>query len=153
MDAALAEREGGAGFVHGLRAACAGGDTRVVMLVAPGTVVPDDAVFDVTLLKPVKRDALALALADFDDESRTGREGSKTVCADSVRGRVLVVDDNPMNVQVAVAMLERLSLEAHTASSGDEALALLYQSLPVGATAIPASKLDTDRGGRDQSSS
>ena len=41
------------------------------------------------------------------------------------RSRILAVDDNPMNVQVAQAMLQRLSLAVDTADSGARALQLL----------------------------
>ena len=127
VDAELAARQGGAGFVHGLRAACADAETLVVMLIAPGTVVPADAVFDVTLLKPVKRDSLALALADTRVVASPVQAAAGQPTPQGVRGRVLVVDDNPMNVQVAVAMLERLCLQADTAASGGEALERIAQ--------------------------
>jgi len=42
--------------------------------------------------------------------------------------RVLVVDDNPVNLKVAAAMLQRLGYPHHTASTGEEALTAVTQA-------------------------
>jgi CheY-like chemotaxis protein len=43
------------------------------------------------------------------------------------RARVLVVDDNPINLQVASRNLEKLGCEVHAATDGAEAVALLQE--------------------------
>jgi CheY-like chemotaxis protein/nitrogen-specific signal transduction histidine kinase len=46
------------------------------------------------------------------------------------RGRILVVDDNPVNQLVAQRALERLDYDAEAVSGGDEALAALEKKMP-----------------------
>ncbi len=49
------------------------------------------------------------------------------VDVDTRQGRVLVVEDHPINREVAQALLEALGLSVHTATGGKEALALLQE--------------------------
>ncbi|MEM6707413.1 MAG: ATP-binding protein [Pseudomonadota bacterium] len=58
-------------------------------------------------------------------------------------GRVLVVDDNPINLKVAEAMLERLGLETQTVPSGEAALEV------VAATAFDLIFMDCQMPGLD----
>jgi len=152
VDAGLARRAGSGGFVHALRGACGAPGARLVLLTAPGEALPQDAAFDAVLLKPVKRDELFSALSGRGGHARAHAvpsnrpqpaalaapvaappavppgaaagpaTGAATPAREAPAARVLVVDDNPMNLQVAVAMLERLGLAAETAHSGEEAL-------------------------------
>ncbi len=124
LDAGVVNDSGGAAFIHALRAAVSDADTHVVLLVPPGVPVPDAARIDAVVLKPVKRGELITALMEprADEVAAGPRDG---VAAAAGKGVVLLVDDNPMNLQVAAALLERLGLETDTAASGDEALSRL----------------------------
>ncbi len=120
MDAGIVEASGGGGFLAGLRTA-GRGHTRVVVLVPPGGNVPEDAPIDAVLLKPVKRDELFSALTQARAE--VAAEADAPVASDAAgTATVLVVDDNAMNRQVAVAMLSRFGVRSDAAGSGEEAL-------------------------------
>jgi CheY-like chemotaxis protein len=51
---------------------------------------------------------------------------SDVVPAPNVRGRVLVVDDNPVNALVASAMLKRIGLEVDVVEDGQQALERMH---------------------------
>jgi signal transduction histidine kinase/DNA-binding response OmpR family regulator len=118
---------------------------RTVKLLLTSTEVRDDprlglAKVRACLLKPVRPDVLVQTLAALRDHSTTfdsttaTREIAipKTVTADLPRAaepEVLVVDDNPINVEVAVHMVEALGYRAEIATTGKEAVqALLKRS-------------------------
>ena len=117
LDGLLVTAAGGAAWVDRLRAA-AGGRPQVLLRVPPGVRVPEGAAVDAVVLEPVRREELRAALAarptDLDD--------APPQAAPLTAARVLVVDDNAMNREVALAMLERLGVDADSAGSGDEAL-------------------------------
>ena len=59
---------------------------------------------------------------------RQDRQGHPAVAPErrgTVRGRVLLVEDNPVNEKLALAILRRQSLQADSAHNGEEALAAL----------------------------
>lgn len=88
---------------------------------------------EMTLNKPIKRSPLYDALMQLfgKTSARPLAEGSHQSIAMSVGlpARVLVVDDNPINQQVAQAMLEHLGYRAEIASNGAEAVALLRKGV------------------------
>jgi two-component system sensor histidine kinase/response regulator len=113
-----------------LRAAMSASEVKVIVLLPAGVAVPQDIVLHAAVLKPVQRDELYQALSCSrplaDKVSRATAkavDGANEPCC----GHVLLVDDNPMNVQVAQAMLRRLSLAVDTANSGEEALRRLAE--------------------------
>ena len=125
LDAGVLAAGGGAALIDLLRAD-AHEDLRTVLLIVPGIPVADDLPVDGAVLKPVTRAELLAALAPGDgDETHAGRSGRGA--APATTRRVLLVDDNPMNLQVAAAMLERLGLAVDSAASGEEALASLAE--------------------------
>ena len=96
--------------------------TRLVMMTALGQRSPVDDVAR-TVVKPVRRSSLYAALSaacGLESESRGSRTLSSTVTASP--GRILVVEDNPVNQLVAVRMLEKLGHHADVAANGKEAL-------------------------------
>ena len=117
VDAGVVNAGGGAAFVHALRAATHE-DAHLVLLIPPGMQVPDDAPVNAAVLKPVKRSELLAALLPAADSASVEQADSGA----PVNARVLLVDDNALNVQVAAAMLERLGLAVDTAESGEAAL-------------------------------
>jgi two-component system, sensor histidine kinase and response regulator len=94
------------------------------------------------LTKPLRRAQLYECVQRLLKDHPVGVDTDRTVamprtCIDAVatRGterarmlRVLLVEDNPVNVEVAHAMLHELGVDAETAWSGEEALERLYVS-------------------------
>jgi CheY-like chemotaxis protein len=79
-----------------------------------------DAGMDGYLSKPFKKEQLQSAIevvteTEPQDESGAGASSRR-------KGRILIVDDNVVNQQVAAAMLTSLGRESLSVSSGDEAL-------------------------------
>ena len=111
--------------VRALREFSGNPQVRLIAMLPPGRSVVENTV-DSFVLKPVRRNDLARALAD-DPGGETVDDFATDIEAhpQPSDARVLVVDDNAMNLQVASAMLERLGLEVHTASSGPDALELM----------------------------
>jgi CheY-like chemotaxis protein/HPt (histidine-containing phosphotransfer) domain-containing protein len=83
--------------------------------------------------KPVRPDRLASAII----EAQEGRHAplpdgeSGTLASTRFQGRVLVVDDHPINRRLACLMLEQAGVTALTAENGAEALKLLVKDLHI----------------------
>ena len=125
VDSAVVAAQDLPALIAQLRSTVSDDDVRVILLLPAGVAVPQDTVVDAAVLKPVKREELYVALSGSRALPDTGSGADIATIEDSdvvIRGRILVVDDNPMNVQVAKAMLQRLSLAVDTASSGEQAL-------------------------------
>ncbi len=82
-----------------------------------------DAGMDGYLSKPFKKAQLHSAIEAAVDVESQAESGA--VKLSRKRGRILIVDDNAVNQQVAAAMLACLGHESLSVSSGDEALELL----------------------------
>jgi CheY-like chemotaxis protein len=83
--------------------------------------LPDTAT---VVTKPVRRAGLLAALGPGD--SGRGPTGQRATAPNQpLRGRVLLVEDNPVNRRVGVKMLERLGLAADVAENGRAALEAL----------------------------
>ncbi len=65
---------------------------------------------------------IELPLEPADDEAEVERDESSGLMMPTLSGNVLLVEDNPVNQQVAVAMLERFGCHVEVAGSGQEAL-------------------------------
>ncbi|MFZ3210107.1 MAG: PAS domain-containing protein [Terriglobales bacterium] len=81
------------------------------------------------VLKPVSESRLraALALAPGGDQggrvpSEDDSEGKPSIHQTKAKARILVVEDNPTNQEVALAMLMKLGYQADAASTGADAL-------------------------------
>jgi signal transduction histidine kinase/DNA-binding response OmpR family regulator/HPt (histidine-containing phosphotransfer) domain-containing protein len=83
------------------------------------------------LTKPVRRDvmlgsiAAVMGLADAGEEGKLVSRHSLLGERRKIEGRILLVEDNPVNQEVTVAMLSVLGCEADVASNGQEALEAL----------------------------
>ncbi|HEY2037533.1 MAG TPA: ATP-binding protein, partial [Steroidobacteraceae bacterium] len=90
---------------------------------------PDGSTFDAEITKPLRLLQLRRALAG---ESADGADASRAVVPagfgpgeSRLRGRVLVVEDQALNREVAVGMLNSLGLEVETVDNGRQALIAL----------------------------
>ncbi len=95
----------------------------------------EQAGFRKCLSKPVTRRSLlrafeeAAALIRHTELKRSSMVGRKSVVdGDLVGGRVLLVEDNPVNRRVACRMLQKLGFEYETAEDGAQALKILASS-------------------------
>jgi signal transduction histidine kinase/DNA-binding response OmpR family regulator len=105
-------------------------DAHVVLLTS-GTMPTGDAakVFDARLLKPYRQTQLFDALTRLVVNPLTGSAAVVQREVVAKNQRVLVADDNSVNLKVALAMLGKLGYEAATALNGREAVDLVAQSL------------------------
>jgi CheY-like chemotaxis protein len=104
---------------------------------AAGSHIEDDTA-TVWLNKPMRRTQLQAALSSIltyqlaEWKSETVRRNLRTIASNkperrvSRARRVLLVEDNPVNQEVALAVLQDLGVEAVSAWSGEEALEKLF---------------------------
>ena len=90
-----------------------------------------DSPLDLELTKPVRLAELHRALVDCSDEvtplmERTVALKKPAGVLPALHGRVLVVEDQPLNREVAIGMLTSLGLEVETAHHGQQALDILH---------------------------
>jgi len=124
----------GLDLARAIRADAALADTRLMLLtsIASEEAGAELARLDVTvrLTKPVRQSELhdgvveALGLGSKGATRRARRE-APAPGGERLDGLVLLVEDNPVNREVAEAMLASLGLAVHVAEDGREALALL----------------------------
>ena len=105
-------------------------DAHVVLLTS-GTMPTGDAakVFDARLLKPYRQTQLFDALTRLAASPLTSKAAVVEREVIAKNQRILVADDNSVNLKVALAMLGKLGYEAATAINGREAVDLVAQSL------------------------
>lgn len=98
---------------------------RVVRLVGFTSLTPVSADaarwFDAEVTKPLRLRALLQALAGGPASLQVGRRALPVTLA-RLRGRVLVVEDQPVNREVAQGTLSSLGIDSDTAGNGLEAL-------------------------------
>jgi CheY-like chemotaxis protein/HPt (histidine-containing phosphotransfer) domain-containing protein len=107
----------------------------VILMTAPGKWNDEDdgatrVMFAHTVAKPVKPAALAAALerALLNPRAKPGQAGPAapdTPLAERFPLRILVADDNAINLKVAVRILQQLGYQPELAANGREALAVV----------------------------
>ncbi len=103
-------------------------NARIVLLTSGMAPSPDDArAFDAVLLKPYRPAQLFNALAGTSASELSTRVAKVAPVAMQKNQRILVVDDNAINLKVAMAMLTKLGYQGTTASDGQEAVAAMAQ--------------------------
>ncbi len=118
-----------------IQAQAPGAALRLVMLhsIHPAALVAlrVDTGTECYLTKPVRRAQLQQCLcqvrqaAPFPGTPAPGGNETIAPAADVLRGRVLLAEDNPVNAELAVALLQGLGLEVTRARDGREALGLV----------------------------
>lgn len=99
---------------------------------------------DAWLTKPVRRSHLLNALTALRGEKlKSAPLPAPHTGAKSMRGRVLVADDNAVNQRVAVRMLERLGFRTDVAGNGLEAVRML-RTLPYDAVLMDCQMPEMD---------
>ncbi len=137
LDAQMPDMQGAA-LASQIRARAEFADVPFLMMSSAlsGAPTPDTSVAGATawLSKPVRRAQLHACLASLLTDQfvvgRAGPDGARHagVAAGPTSGktsrvrRVLLVEDNPVNQEVALAMLQEIGVEAAAAWSGEEAL-------------------------------
>ena len=128
-DALIAEA---AGLWHEVRARL-GKNLRTIRLLSfvslGSSGAQSDSPLDMELTKPVRLADLHRALIGSDDSTplteRTIAMHKPVGALAPLHGRVLVVEDQPLNREVAIGMLSSLGLEVETAHHGQQALDIL----------------------------
>ncbi len=106
------------------------------------------SMFDAVLLKPYRPAQLYdLLVRDVMSDFLVSDHGnSEAASAVSKNQSILVVDDNPVNIKIAVAMLAKLGYHSHTAGNGKEAVDWVNKSLAMheGVPAFAAVLMDAN---------
>lgn len=114
-------------------------DLSIVVLSSAGIQPTTYKLSVVYLLKPVRQSELhnllaaTVAGAELDAQQVPAKLLPREVIVNGIglpklRGRVLLAEDNPVNQEVAMAMLQRIGLQYSVADNGQEALALLQEN-------------------------
>jgi signal transduction histidine kinase/ligand-binding sensor domain-containing protein/DNA-binding response OmpR family regulator/HPt (histidine-containing phosphotransfer) domain-containing protein len=108
---------------------------RLLSFVSLGSSsAPEESLLDTEITKPVRLTELHRALIACSDESTPLAERTVALKKPAgmlpvLHGRILVVEDQPLNREVAIGMLTSLGLEVETAHHGQQALDII-QSRP-----------------------
>jgi len=106
---------------------------RLLSFVSLGAeTLTGQALFDTELTKPLRLRDLHRVLIGCADEEAEGRERTLIQprpmgLLEPLRGRVLVVEDQPLNREVAIGILSSLGLQVETAHDGRHALDIMKQ--------------------------
>jgi signal transduction histidine kinase/ligand-binding sensor domain-containing protein/CheY-like chemotaxis protein len=107
---------------------------RLLSFVSLSSSAAADSLSDIELTKPIRLAELHRALTGSADDStplteRTVALKKPAGALPALHGRILVVEDQPLNREVAIGMLTSLGLEVETAHHGQQALDMI-QSRP-----------------------
>jgi signal transduction histidine kinase/DNA-binding response OmpR family regulator len=103
---------------------------RIVLLTSGMSPAGEVAgMFDAVLLKPYRSSQLFDALVGTSAIHQAARLPAPAPLVTQKNLRILVADDNAINLKVAMAMLAKLGYQGATAVNGQEALAMVAQSL------------------------
>jgi signal transduction histidine kinase/ligand-binding sensor domain-containing protein/CheY-like chemotaxis protein len=103
---------------------------RLMSFVSLGSDAALGSLFDMELTKPLRLEELYRALSGCGDARRPVLENAMALKKPAgmlppLTGRILVVEDQPLNREVAIGMLTALGLEVQTAHHGRQALEFL----------------------------
>lgn len=110
-----------------------------IVLLTSGTMPTGEQakVFDARLLKPYRQSQLFEAIARLTSGEKAVKSITKAVAVAPRNELILVVDDNAVNLKVALAMLAKLGYEAATALHGREAVERVAASMRTGTGETP----------------
>lgn len=117
---------GGLTLARAIRADPTIAHTRLLLLISAGQPGPtDQAIIDLSLNKPVRLSLLRDALFQLIHGSTVAAPALSVTPVVGMTGRVLLVEDNPINQKVARGMLCKLGLSVEIAEDGAVALDLI----------------------------
>ena len=110
-----------------------------IVLLTSGTMPTGEfaKAFDARMLKPYRQSQLFDALARVTSAQAATKKEAKRDAVTTKNQLILVADDNPVNLKVALAMLAKLGYEAATAMNGREAADRVAESLRTGSGVVP----------------
>ena len=110
-----------------------------IVLLTSGTMPTGELAkaFDARMLKPYRQSQLFDALARVTSAQTATQKEAKRDAVTTKNQLILVADDNPVNLKVALAMLAKLGYEAATAMNGREAVDRVAESLRTGSGVTP----------------
>ncbi|MCB1886065.1 MAG: transporter substrate-binding domain-containing protein [Rhodocyclaceae bacterium] len=115
-----------------IRAAHGSEQPRVILMTAYGREAPDEGL-DGFLIKPITPsqllDAVALAVGPGRHVQRNGQRRDHAGTR-QLSGRVLLVEDNPINQQVARELLQHMGLRVEVAANGRESIERVARQRP-----------------------
>ncbi len=117
-----------------------------VVLLTSGTMPTGEAakVFDARLLKPYRQSQLFDALTRITAQAHDAQSIPQLAAVTKKNQRILVADDNGVNLKVALAMLGKLGYESAVAINGREAVDLVDQSLRADGVPFAAVLMDAN---------
>jgi signal transduction histidine kinase/DNA-binding response OmpR family regulator len=130
-------------FAHTLRARQPA--TPIVLLTSGIMPVGEDTkVFEARLLKPYRQSQFFNALTRIITGQAESKPVAQEVAAVAKNMRILVADDNSINLKVAQAMLKRLGYQSAIALNGREAVDMVSHALQPGSTPYAAILMDAN---------
>jgi len=125
-------------LIDAIRKDTAFNDLSIVVLSSAGILPEQHKLSTAYLLKPVRQselhNTLLAVVTGVELKARQNLTGlQREVIVNGVgfpklRGRVLLAEDNPVNQEVAIAMLQRIGLQYKVAANGQQALDLLLEN-------------------------
>ncbi len=105
-------------------------DANIVLLTSGMAPTGDIAtIFDAVLLKPYRQSQLFDAMIRASNMHADPAPAASSTSVVAKHKHILVADDNAVNLKVALAMLAKLGYEASVAHNGEEAVAMVAQSV------------------------
>ncbi len=130
-----------------MRASAGQPEPRVLMLTSGVLPTGQDAkLFDARMFKPYRQNQLFEALARMMLTPGSSHGAAASAAPERVHKNqsILVVDDNAVNLKVALAMLTKLGYDAVTANNGQEAVDRMNESMQSGGQAFAAVLMDAN---------
>ncbi|MBK8187408.1 MAG: response regulator [Cellvibrio sp.] len=103
---------------------------NIIILSSAGKAIEENSYGVKRLIKPIRQSELynflAAKVKNREGDIRNFKTHSAQVVRHQFQARLLLVEDNPVNQEVALAMLQNLGLHPHLAKNGQEALNWLH---------------------------
>jgi PAS domain S-box-containing protein len=100
---------------------------KIALLAAFGHEIASDGLADAAATKPLTATRLAHLLDELNGNTVSSAQAATDILNDVAGAHLLLVEDNPINQQVARGLLESFGITCETASTGAQALGRLSQ--------------------------